>query len=134
MTAKTKRFLRLLSASALLTGGSLYHGHAAPAGAHDYPFQPVPFTAVHLDDGFWAPRLETNRVTTIPYAFGKCEESGRMNNFERAAAILRGETSPTASRRAIRSTTPILTKCWKARPTRWPSSPTRKLSSLSRRA
>ena len=62
-----------------------------PAGAIDYPFKPVPFTAVHLDDDFWAPRLETNAVTTIPYAFGKCEESGRMNNFERAAAVLRGE-------------------------------------------
>src|SRR5579863_6251653 len=60
--------------------------------AHDYPFKPVPFTAVHLTDEFWAPRLETNRVTTIPYAFKKCEESGRMYNFERAAAVLRGET------------------------------------------
>ena len=61
------------------------------ARAHDYPYQPVPFTAVHLDDAFWAPRLETNRVTTIPYAFSKCEESGRMYNFQRAAAVLRGE-------------------------------------------
>jgi uncharacterized protein len=61
------------------------------AVANDYPFKPVPFTAVHLDDAFWAPRLETNCATTIPYAFGKCEESGRMNNFERAAAVLRGE-------------------------------------------
>jgi hypothetical protein len=59
--------------------------------AHDDPFQPVPFTAVHLTDDFWAPRLETNRLTTIPYAFGKCAESGRMDNFERAAAVLRGE-------------------------------------------
>ncbi|MGA2247196.1 MAG: glycoside hydrolase family 127 protein [Verrucomicrobiota bacterium] len=65
---------------------------AAPSPAsHDYPFQPVPFTAVHLTDAFWAPRLETNRLTTIPYAFRKCEESGRMHNFERAAAVLRGE-------------------------------------------
>jgi len=64
---------------------------SAAAGSHDYPFRPVPFTAVHLDDIFWAPRLETNRVVTIPYAFGKCEESGRMDNFERAAAVLRGE-------------------------------------------
>ena len=64
---------------------------AAGSVSHDYPFQPVPFTAVHLDDTFWAPRLETNRVTTIPYAFGKCEESGRMYNFERAGAVLRGE-------------------------------------------
>jgi DUF1680 family protein len=62
-----------------------------PAVAHDYPFKPVPFTAVHLDDLFWAPRLETNCLTTIPYAFGKCEESGRMNNFQRAAAVLSGE-------------------------------------------
>jgi DUF1680 family protein len=30
-------------------------------------------------------------VTTIPYAFAKCEESGRMNNFERASAVLHGE-------------------------------------------
>ena len=64
---------------------------ATSPAAHDYPFQSVPFTAVHLTDAFWAPRLETNRVTTIPYAFGKCEESGRMHNFERAAAVLRGE-------------------------------------------
>ena len=60
--------------------------------SHDYPFQPVPFTAVHLMDTFWAPRLETNRLTTIPYAFGKCEETGRMYNFERAADVLRGES------------------------------------------
>jgi len=66
------------------------HAGSAPA-AHDYPFKPVPFTAVHLNDIFWAPRLETNRVTTIPYAFGKCEESGRMYNFERAADVLRGK-------------------------------------------
>ena len=64
---------------------------SAATGSHDYPFRPVPFTAVHLDDFFWAPRLETNRAVTIPYAFGKCEESGRMDNFARAAAVLRGE-------------------------------------------
>src|SRR5277367_4419430 len=64
---------------------------AAAPGPQDYPFKPVPFTAVHLNDLFWAPRLETNRTVTIPYAFGKCEESGRMYNFERAAAVLRGE-------------------------------------------
>lgn len=63
---------------------------ANPA-APDYPFQPVPFTAVHLDDAFWAPRIETNRRVTIPYAFGQCEASGRMDNFARAAAVLRGE-------------------------------------------
>ena len=62
-----------------------------PAGASDYPFKPVPFTAVHLDDVFWAPRIETNRAVTIPFAFQQCELSGRVDNFERAAKALRGE-------------------------------------------
>jgi len=64
---------------------------AAWPGSRDYPIHGVPFTAVQLDDLFWAPRLETNRVVTIPYAFGQCKASGRMDNFERAAAVLRGE-------------------------------------------
>jgi DUF1680 family protein len=63
---------------------------AAPP-AHDYPVQPVPFTAVHLDDVFWAPRIETNRVVSVPFAFQQCELSGRVDNFERAARALRGE-------------------------------------------
>jgi len=53
--------------------------------------KPIPFTAVHLDDEFWASRIETNRTATIPYAFGKCEETGRVENFVRAAKKLRGE-------------------------------------------
>ena len=57
----------------------------------DYPVQPVPFTAVRLNDVFWAPRIETNRKVTIPAAFQQCEASGRVNNFERAAQALRGE-------------------------------------------
>jgi DUF1680 family protein len=63
----------------------------AQKASHDYPFQPVPFTNVHLDDQFWAPRIETNRHVTIPAAFEQCELSGRMNNFDRAAQALRGE-------------------------------------------
>ena len=38
----------------------------------DYPFQPVSFTSVHLNDVFWAPRIETNRTVTIPFAFQQC--------------------------------------------------------------
>jgi DUF1680 family protein len=57
----------------------------------DYPVKPVPFTAVHLDDKFWAPRIEINRTVTIPFAFQKCEENGRIENFNRAAAALKGE-------------------------------------------
>jgi hypothetical protein len=35
----------------------------------DYPFQPVPFTDVKVEDEFWAPRIEANRSVTIPYVF-----------------------------------------------------------------
>ena len=52
---------------------------------------PVPFTAVHVTDRFWAPKIEINRTVTIPFAFGKEEETGRVNNFIRAAEALRGE-------------------------------------------
>ena len=57
----------------------------------DYPVKPVPFSAVHVTDGFWAPRIEINRTVTIPYAFQKDEETGRVDNFIRAARALRGE-------------------------------------------
>ena len=57
----------------------------------DYPIKPVSFTAVHLNDIFWAPRIEINRTTSIPSAFEQCELTGRVNLFERAAAVLRGD-------------------------------------------
>jgi DUF1680 family protein len=57
----------------------------------DYPVKPVPFTSVHFRDQFWLPKIETNRKVTIPFAFGKCEETGRIDLFERAAKALRGE-------------------------------------------
>ena len=56
----------------------------------DYPVKPVPFTKVKITDRFWAPRMETNRAVTIPYAFGKCEENGRMSNFDIAAGSATG--------------------------------------------
>jgi DUF1680 family protein len=58
--------------------------------AHDYPVKPVPFTAVHINDQFWAPKIETNRKVTIPSAFEQCERTGRVENFVRAAQALQG--------------------------------------------
>lgn len=57
----------------------------------DYPVKPVPFTDVHFNDVFWAPRIEVNRTVSIPFAFGKCEETGRVDLFVRAARVLMGE-------------------------------------------
>ncbi len=67
-------------------------GDAVGKPPRDYPVQPVPFTAVHFNDAFWLPRIEVNRTVTIPFAFEKCEETKRIYHFERAAAVLRGET------------------------------------------
>src|SRR5262245_50094572 len=71
--------------------GSGSQGSQGSQGSRDYPVQPVPFTAVHLNDEFWAPRIEVNRTETIPFAFQQCELSGRVENFIRAAKALRGE-------------------------------------------
>ena len=56
-----------------------------------YPVKPVPFTAVHFHDDFWAPRIEINRKATIPAAFAQLEKAGDFDNFDRAATVLRGE-------------------------------------------
>jgi len=57
----------------------------------DYPFKPVPFTAVRVEDGFWSPRMETNRIITVWYDFKKCEETGRIDNFAKAGKLMPGE-------------------------------------------
>ncbi len=74
----------------LLTG-ALIASLALPAmaksskSAHGYPIDPVPFTAVKVTDNFWGQRLKASRETTIPLAFSKCEETGRYENFVKAA-------------------------------------------------
>ena len=55
------------------------------------PLSPVPFTDVKLTDVFWAPKIETNRTVSIPSAFGKCEETGRLDNFALAGGLIDGE-------------------------------------------
>jgi DUF1680 family protein len=67
---------------------------ALPAIAHtesrDYPIRPVEFTRVALDDAFWQPRIETNRRVTIPHAMRMIEETGRVDNFRKAARMMKG--------------------------------------------
>lgn len=56
----------------------------------DYPYSPVSFASVRIHDSFWLPRIETNRTVTIPFAFSKCETTGRLDNFKVAARVNRG--------------------------------------------
>lgn len=61
---------------------------ALPAAAQhsDYTYQAVPFTQVKLQDQFWLPRIRVNHTVTIPASFERCESTGRVKNFEMAAA------------------------------------------------
>lgn len=52
----------------------------------DYPITSVPFTSVKLTDRFWLPRIQTNHTVTIPASFERCKTTGRIKNFEMAAA------------------------------------------------
>ncbi len=59
---------------------------SALAQQTDYPIQMVPFTKVKLTDNFWLPRIKINHTVTIPASFERCESTGRIKNFEMAAA------------------------------------------------
>ncbi len=59
--------------------------------AQDYPIQPVPFTAVKVNDGFWAPRIKRNHDVTIPIAIEQCYKTGRVDNFLFAAGLKEGK-------------------------------------------
>ncbi|HKD05435.1 MAG TPA: beta-L-arabinofuranosidase domain-containing protein, partial [Bryobacteraceae bacterium] len=80
--------LAALTASALFLGWQSFGQNEAPR--KDYPIRPVRFTDVHVTDDFWVPRMETNRTVSIPTAFDQCERTGRIENFTRAAEVLRG--------------------------------------------
>lgn len=77
----------------LLLGGNLpVSGQVSePMVRKDYPIQPVPFNAVHVQSEFWTPRMETNRQATIWHAFRKCEQTGRIDNFAIAGGLMNGD-------------------------------------------
>jgi DUF1680 family protein len=56
------------------------------AQQQDYPIKQVPFTDVRFTDKLWSSRIEVNRTVTIPASFARCETTGRVSNFEMAAA------------------------------------------------
>lgn len=72
----------LLAVAALLVGSLAAQKETLHSG---YPIDPVPFTSVKVTDNFWGQRLKASREVTIPLAFNKCEETGRYENFVKAA-------------------------------------------------
>lgn len=65
---------------------SLFYSVNLFAQQADYPIRAVNFTAVKLADNFWLPRIQVNHQVTIPASFARCENTGRVKNFEMAAA------------------------------------------------
>lgn len=65
--------------------GTSYCMSAQTESSHGYPIGQVPFTSVKVTDSFWGQRLKASREVTIPLAFSKCEETGRYDNFIKAA-------------------------------------------------
>lgn len=64
----------------------LFLSLGASAQNLDYPYQAVNFTKVKLTDNFWLPRIKINHTATIPASFERCEATGRVRNFDMAAA------------------------------------------------
>ncbi|MBL7137811.1 MAG: glycoside hydrolase family 127 protein [Bacteroidales bacterium] len=62
----------------------------ALAQSGDYPYTPVKFSDVQIRDAFWTARQDTNRIVTIPFAFQKSEETGRLKNFKVAGEVNAG--------------------------------------------
>ena len=91
---KTVRIISLALAVLLALSGCRGKGGApaspAASASLDYPIHPVPFTNVQFADEFWAPRLETNRTVSVPYALRMNEETGRVDNFRKAARLMTG--------------------------------------------
>ena len=61
---------------------------AALAGG--YPYSPAALNDVKVTGGFWLERIETNRLVTLKTDFAKCEETGRIANFEKAGRREKG--------------------------------------------
>jgi uncharacterized protein len=51
----------------------------------------VPFTDVKLNDGFWTPRIETNRTQSLPHNFEWCRRTGRIDNFAKSGKLMQGK-------------------------------------------
>lgn len=76
-----------VAATAVITSCTSENSYQAP----DAPVKEVSFTNVHIDDEFWASRIETNRKVSIPAAFKECEDNGRFDNFAIAGGLKKGE-------------------------------------------
>ncbi|MBE0673233.1 MAG: glycoside hydrolase family 127 protein, partial [Bacteroidales bacterium] len=82
-----KKFSELILTAAAIVLLIISQSCTSNTNDEGYPITPVPFTAVKVADDFWAPRIKLNHEVTIPIAFGYCESTGRVRNFEIAGGL-----------------------------------------------
>jgi uncharacterized protein len=58
---------------------------------HEYPIAAIDIKNVVLTDSFWLPKIKVIQNTTIQYAFDKCDQEGRMENFLIAGGKKKGK-------------------------------------------
>ncbi|HPI73003.1 MAG TPA: glycoside hydrolase family 127 protein [bacterium] len=74
------------SPSLLCCAGMILFASLSPAAeAPLLKLSAVPFTQVHIEDSFWAPRQEINRTASIPINLEMLDKSGNLINFDLAA-------------------------------------------------
>ncbi|MCF7730660.1 MAG: glycoside hydrolase family 127 protein [Akkermansiaceae bacterium] len=61
------------------------------AAPRDYPVTPVPVQQVKFTDGFWGQRLDNHFTKGLDHAIDQCRKTGRIDNFEIAAGLKKGE-------------------------------------------
>lgn len=47
-----------------------------------FRFTPLPLNAVAFEDGFWAPKIRTNREVTLAIEYQQCHDTGRIDAFK----------------------------------------------------
>ena len=65
----------------LFVAGVLAACKSTDSNKSDYQYKDVPFTNVHFSDNFWHLVLKPFVVLPCPFAFHKCEETHRIDNF-----------------------------------------------------
>jgi uncharacterized protein len=83
-------FAHRTGAAAILICTCLLGHPAVAAPASLLKLRAVPFPDVTIQDSFWTPRRETNRLASIPFSLQKLEEAGNLEDMRLAA---RGATN-----------------------------------------
>lgn len=82
---------RMFRKPALMAAAIVAIPAAIAAPPRDYPITPVPLDKVAITDGFWRQRLDSHFNKGLDHALDQCRKTGRLDNFEIAAGLKKGE-------------------------------------------